>query len=214
MLNSLAQTQVGQYARYVYDSTVEAAGAGTDTVLVTTINNPGTVSSVETYTLATNIENGSIVGALAFNLTGNASANSLAGNNAANRISGLDGNDTINGRGGNDVLTGGAGNDFFVFNTVPNAASNRDTITDFNVAADTVRLENSVFTALGAATGTLAADKFFVGAAAQDAEDRIVYNSATGALIYDTNGNAAGGAVQFASLTKGLALTNADFVVI
>ncbi len=214
VLNSLAQTQVGQYARSVYDSTVEAAGAGTDTVLVTTIDNPGTVSSVETYTLATNIENGSIVGALAFNLTGNASANSLAGNNAANRISGLDGSDTINGRGGNDVLSGGAGNDFFVFNNVPNVASNRDTITDFNVAADTVRLENSVFTALGAATGTLAADKFFVGAAAQDAEDRIVYNSATGALIYDSNGNAAGGVVQFASLTKGLALTNADFVVI
>ncbi len=94
------------------------------------------------------------------------------------------------------------------------SASNRDTISDYNVAADTIRLENSVFQALGAAVGTLAANKFFVGAAAHDADDRIVYNSATGALFYDSNGNAAGGVLQFANLAKGLALTNADFVVI
>ena len=40
-----------------------------------------------------------------------------------------------------------------------------------------------------------------------------VYNPATGALSYDVNGNAAGGATQFATLATGLALTNADFVV-
>ena len=51
-------------------------------------------------------------------------------------------------------------------------------------------------------------------AAAHDADDRIVYNAATGALIYDSNGLATGGAVQFATLAKNLALTNADFVVI
>ena len=33
------------------------------------------------------------------------------------------------------------------------------------------------------------------------------YNSASGALIYDFNGNAAGGAVQFGALSKNLALT-------
>ncbi|KAB2945320.1 MAG: calcium-binding protein, partial [Rhizobiaceae bacterium] len=40
-----------------------------------------------------------------------------------------------------------------------------------------------------------------------------VYNSATGALIYDSNGSAAGGATQFAILGTGLALTNADFLI-
>ena len=49
---------------------------------------------------------------------------------------------------------------------------------------------------------------------AQDALDRIIYETDTGKLIYDSNGDAAGGAVHFATLTAGLALTNADFLII
>ena len=74
--------------------------------------------------------------------------------------------------------------------------ANRDVVTDFtNVAGnnDTFRLENAVITKLGA--GGLRSTAFFRGAAAHDANDRIVYNQATGALIYDANGNAAGGAI-------------------
>ena len=41
-----------------------------------------------------------------------------------------------------------------------------------------------------------------------------IYNNATGALLYDANGNGAGAAVQIATLSAGLAVTNADFVVI
>ena len=89
-----------------------------------------------------------------------------------------------------------------------------DTITDFSVADDTIRLENAIFAALGTTTGTLAAGKFFKGAAAHDVDDRIIYNSVNGALMYDSNGSAAGDAVQFATIAKNLALTNADFVVI
>ncbi|MGO4835376.1 calcium-binding protein, partial [Rhizobiaceae sp. 2RAB30] len=44
--------------------------------------------------------------------------------------------------------------------------------------------------------------------------DRIIYNTTTGALIYDSNGNAAGGAVHFATLAGHPAITAADFVVI
>ena len=66
----------------------------------------------------------------------------------------------------------------------------------------------------GLAAGTLNADAFHIGAAAADAEDRIIYNSATGALSFDSNGNAAGGVIRFAQLTAGLALTNADFVAV
>ena len=120
----------------------------------------------------------------------------------------------LNGRLGNDTLVGKAGNDFFLFNTAPNTITNRDTITDFNVAQDTIRLDNAVFTALGTATGVLAVNKFLLGAAAHDADDRIIYNPATGALIYDPNGIAAGGAVQFATLAKNLAITNLDFLVV
>jgi serralysin len=39
-------------------------------------------------------------------------------------------------------------------------------------------------------------------------------SSITGALIYDSNGSASGGAAQFAKLGTGLALTSADFFVI
>jgi Ca2+-binding RTX toxin-like protein len=55
---------------------------------------------------------------------------------------------------------------------------------------------------------------FHIGTAAHDADDRIVYDPATGTLTYDSNGNAGGGATQFATLDTGLALTNADFFVV
>ena len=79
---------------------------------------------------------------------------------------------------------------------------------------DTIELENAIFTALGTATGTLGAGAFVIGAAAVDAADRIVYNSGTGALFYDSNGNAAGGSVQIVTLATGFALTNNDFLII
>ena len=43
---------------------------------------------------------------------------------------------------------------------------------------------------------------------------RIIYETDTGKLFFDANGSAAGGKTQFATLDPGLALTNADFVVI
>ncbi|MGO4837458.1 calcium-binding protein, partial [Rhizobiaceae sp. 2RAB30] len=94
--------------------------------------------------------------------------------------------------------------------------TNVDTIVDFNVVADTIRLENAVMPGLGGATGTLAAGKFWksISGLAHDRDDRIIYETDTGKLFYDANGNAAGGAVQIAKLAPGLALTHADFVVI
>jgi Ca2+-binding RTX toxin-like protein len=121
----------------------------------------------------------------------------------------------LNGGVGHDALTGGAGNDFFVFNTSLNPA-NSDVIKDFaNVAGnnDRFRLDNAVFTHLGAA-GNLNAAFFHVGAAAADANDHIIYNKATGALFYDSNGDAAGGSNLFAVLASKPTLTASDFAVI
>ncbi|MEQ1653837.1 MAG: hypothetical protein ABL897_15250 [Hyphomicrobium sp.] len=129
-------------------------------------------------------------------------------------VRGLSGNDSINGDGGNDTLIGGAGSDTFVFNSAPSATTNADTITDFNVAADTINIENGVFIGLGPTAGTLAAVKFFTGAAAHDADDRIIYNATTGVLSFDADGNGAGAAIKFATLTTKPVLTNADFFVI
>jgi Ca2+-binding RTX toxin-like protein len=105
------------------------------------------------------------------------------------------------------------GNDIFMFNTA--LAGNIDAITDFNVANDKIRLENAIFTAI-AGTGVLTAAQFVANASgtALDASDRVIYETDTGRLIYGANGNTAGGAVQFATLDAGLALTNADFFIV
>jgi serralysin len=61
--------------------------------------------------------------------------------------------------------------------------------------------------------GTLAANQFVIGAAAQDADDRIVYDDTSGALFFDVDGAGGAAALQFAQVSAGLALTNADFLV-
>ncbi len=60
-----------------------------------TVANPDTASPVDRYTLGANVENGQIVGAIAFNLTGNELINRLVGNSAGNTLNGLAGADTM-----------------------------------------------------------------------------------------------------------------------
>jgi Ca2+-binding RTX toxin-like protein len=141
--------------------------------------------------------------------TGNVNASGGAVNNL---IIGNAGNNVLNGGFGNDILRGLGGSDPFFFSTALNATHNVDRIDDFSVPADTIRLENNIFT--GLAAGVLAANAFHIGAAAADASDRIVYNSTTGALSFDADGNGGTAAIQFAQLATGLGLTNADFAVV
>jgi hypothetical protein len=56
--------------------------------------------------------------------------------------------------------------------------------------------------------------EFHLGAAAHDQSDRIIYDSATGALFYDADGSTSGGSTEFAILPAGLQLTHADFFVV
>ena len=62
-------------------------------------------------------------------------------------------------------------------------------------------------------TGWLKADAFHVGSRAADAEDRIIYDAAKGALYYDTDGAGGNAQVQFAKLDKHLSLTINDFKI-
>ena len=199
---------------YVVDSAldviVEAAAAGTDTV-----------TSTVSLTLAANVDNLVLGGAAALNGSGNADANVLTGNGANNQLDGLAGNDTLigglgadslNGGTGNDLLTGGAGADLFVFNSP--LAGNVDTISDF-AAGDLFQLDRTIFTTLSAGT-TLTAAEFLAGAgvaAATNAQQRILHNTTSGALLYDADGNGTGLAVQFASVTVGAPISAAVFTL-
>ena len=189
-----------------------SGGNGTDTAsystaaaaVVASLTNPGSNTGDAAGDTYTSIEN----------LTGSTFNDTLAGNTGANVLLGGNGNDTLNGRAGSDTMTGGSGNDNFIFNTAL-GASNIDKITDFNFVADTIRLDNAIFTAI-VGVGVLSAGQFVsntTGTAA-DGNDRIIYETDTGKLFYDSNGNSAGGSVQFATLSPGLGLTNADFFII
>jgi len=175
------------------DVVVEGAGNGTDTVL----------SSVG-YALGDHVENLTLTGGSAIDGTGNGLANVLTGNGAAN---------VLNGGGGADRLEGGGGSDRFEFTTAL-GAGNVDTIVDFAPGVDRIVLggfAGQPFAAL--ATGALAGFAFRAGSAAADADDRLIYNAATGALLYDADGVGGAAAVQFATLAPGLSLSAADFVV-
>jgi len=147
------------------------------------------------------------------NATGGSGNDVVIGNAAANVIRGGSGADRLNGLDGNDVLTGGAGGDTFVFNVKPSKSANLDRITDFSVIDDTIQLENAVFTKVGAA-GKLSSAAFWAGTKAHDSSDRVIYDAASGALFYDSDGTGAAAQIQFALLAKGLKMTAADFLVI
>ena len=74
-------------------------------------------------------------------------------------------------------------------------------------------LDDAIFAQLGG-PGALNASAFVTGTAATEADDRIVYNSATGQLFYDADGSGAGAAVLFATLTGAPLLAASDFIVI
>jgi serralysin len=143
---------------------------------------------------------------------GQAGNDSMFGNLGNDTIVGGSGNDRLDGGYGNDRLTGESGRDIFVFSTTLNAAENVDRIRGFSIKNDTIRLDDAIFTAAGSA-GVLKAAAFYRGAAAHDANDRIIYDRATGALYYDPDGTGVQEQVQFAQLSSRLGLKNNDFVI-
>jgi Ca2+-binding RTX toxin-like protein len=144
-------------------------------------------------------------------LDGGAGDDLLIGHGGDDRLDGGDGDDDLYGARGNDRLTGGAGEDWFFFDTALNEATNIDEITDFVHGVDEIQLDRDIFANLG--LGTPGADRFHIGAAAADAQDRLIYDDATGALYYDPDGTGAQAQTQFATLDDSLALTRGDFFV-
>ncbi|WP_457093668.1 polysaccharide lyase family 7 protein [Microvirga sp. P5_D2] len=144
-------------------------------------------------------------------IEGSNSNNYLTGASANEWLKGNAGRDVLWGKAGSDVLTGGTQEDAFVFDTA--IGKDIDIITDFNLADDSIRLENKIFSKL-TNTGKLSSSFFKVAEKAGDANDYIVYNKTTGALSYDADGSGLGAAKIFAVIENKAALTAADFFVI
>jgi len=199
------------------DVVIEQSGGGYDTVFLgryfPRVFNTAS-PSVISYTLPDGVERLAADHVVSFDTPGlnrDLPQYTLIGNALNNEISGNDVANVINGGAGNDILIGYGGLDTFVFNT-PLAAGNVDQIVDFSAGAEKIHLDDAVF--LGLTPGALPAGAFAMGTAAQDADDRILYDSSTGNLYFDSDGTGAASPILFAVVHEGLNVTANDFVVI
>jgi serralysin len=155
-------------------------------------------------------ENITYIGTNRTESVGNGQNNVMTGNVAANYLEGRDGNDTLIGAAGNDTLVGGTGADSFVFREW--GAANADQVTDFVSGTDKIGLDHTAF---GLSGNFVAGDaRFYAGAAAHDADDRVIYDTSTGQLYYDADGNGAGAAQLIATLTTHPAVAATDITVL
>jgi Ca2+-binding RTX toxin-like protein len=166
---------------------IEGARAGTDTIASSVMFSIGSIDNVENLTL---LGNDTAAG------TGNYLDNLITGNSGSNVLSGAAGSDTLYGGIGNDTLTGGVGNDVFVLGGWTQVAglmwyNNTDTISDFKQdGADKISLSLNTYTGLAKA-GALNANVFWSAKGAtqgRNVSDRIIYDTASGALYYDSDG--------------------------
>ncbi|HEY0887873.1 MAG TPA: calcium-binding protein [Ramlibacter sp.] len=134
--------------------------------------------------------------------TGNDLDNLIIGSALANRLDGRDGSDTI---------AGGDGADVIVFSTRP-GPGNVDTLDGFSAGEDTIELSARIFRALD--RGPLAAGAFQASAQATEADDRILYDAATGTLAYDPDGSGHDPATVFAVLIGLTGAIGADTFVV
>ncbi len=154
-------------------------------------------------------------------LIGSAGADSLYGNAGADILAGGTGADSLYGNAGSDIFV--LGDDFhtaILIDAEPPFESgegigveNIDTIADFASGEDRIQLSGEIFADFD--KGELNADLFAANAtgSAVDADDRILYNTSSGALFYDADGSGAQEAVQFATLSNKTELQATDFLV-
>lgn len=183
------------YISEAADRVMEMAGEGQDRVATSvsyTLAPDAEVERLEAITLSTTD---------AIDLAGNAFGNTLVGNNGAN---------SLQGGGGMDRLVGYGGADSFVMASAL-SPDNLSQIEDFQTGIDRIVLSSSVFS--GLSVGAVAAHSFHIGTQAADADDRIIFDPATGRLLYDADGTGAISAVAFATIQAGGAVSASDLSV-
>lgn len=158
------------------------------------------------------------------NLTGSAFADTLSGNLDGNTLSGGDGKDRLDGKDGNDLLiggaaadtlTGGAGDDRFHFDSAADAG---DTITDFSSSGaggdDVLTFTSAGFGGLPA--GGLLGSQFqsSIAAGAKTPDVRFIYETDTGILRFDADGNGGASAFIIVRFQIGVDVTIDDIVIV
>ncbi|MBF0627005.1 MAG: calcium-binding protein [Magnetococcales bacterium] len=196
------------------DLVIETANAGNDQV-----------ESAISWQLGPNLENLTLTGTGTIDATGNRLANALTGNSAANTLDGGDGGDTLQGGDGDDTLKGGAGPDVLQGGAGADTLSGGrgqdrltggagadafkfilrseggDVITDFQAdQGDRLLFVSQNFGAL--ATGQLDASRLAIGTTdgATTPAQRFIFNTTSGLLRYDPDGNGALAGVTVATL--------------
>lgn len=134
---------------------------------------------------------------------GNSGEDTIVGTANDNILQGLSGNDTLIGLGGRDVLAGGPGNDILIGGEdrdklrggqgqdkfqLSLTDDGVDVIEDFS-PNETDSLVIQVPRDSGIPKGILGNNRFVIGSSAQDSSDRIAYNSESGTLFYDSDGD-------------------------
>ena len=185
------------------DNAVELAGEGIDTV-----------KAYRAYALDAHVEN------LHLQTLRNAAGEGIAGvngigNGLNNTIIGNPFDNVIVGREGRDTLKGQAGADTFVFDRAL-GADNVDRIIDFNTntvdEGDLLKIKASVFGG-GLGAGPLAASQFVTGTAAADADDRFLFDQASGQLWFDADGSGAGVQELIATFEQNATVTADDIEI-
>ena len=205
-----------QFSSTDADIVVEYIGGGVDTVLALASHVLSASAEIEV------LRSYDAAATTALNLTGSVTANAITGNAGANVLAGLAGNDALFGLSGGDVLKGGARQGHAHrrrgqgrLRVRCRARLRRMSTCSRTSPSRTIPfwLDNAVMKAIGK-NGKLAKDAFFAGKKAHDAEDRIVYDSASGNLFYDADGSGKIAAIKLAVLANKAKLALADFLVI
>ena len=215
----------------VAGSTTTASVEGGEEVIVIATTGGLTTNSLDLSTTFVNAEsslagvtlNG---GANQDSLLGGIGNDSISGGGSVDTIFGDNGNDIITGGAGADQLTGGDGEDQYNYLVAANAlVAGGDTITGFNLDEDLL-----TFAALNGITGfveatagalktiitsaTVGSDVAFVsnatGTVGAFAEAQFIYNTATGALAFDADGNGVAAASSPVATLTGLPVLTAD----
>ncbi len=162
-------------------------------------------------TLETGSGNDTVIGGARNDILSSGAGNdTLRGNNGDDYLDGGAGNDTLVGSGGNDTLVGGTGSDRFNFNSLSHA---EDNIVDFAPGSDRLNISASGFNGGLTANRFLNADQFTLGTTANDSSDRFIYDSDSGRLFFDADGNGSNSQIVIANLDNRAAITEQDIFI-